>query len=177
MVHVEETCKLEIQHMWDARSFLPLFIYSLYPICERTIEQTDECVGRLYRLQILFLSRRFTAAVVCEQKAGEYLIADLLTRPVFKPFSRRGLSVRDRDPWWLLISYLPVVMYIQFVELQGCSVKVVVTLLLRLLHRASSSLEQTFGGKKVENILSPSPPFLFPREICDRREIFVIIWD
>lgn len=116
------------------------------------------------RYRFLFLrlsSKRFTAAVVCEQKAGEYLIADLLTRPVFKPFSRSGLSVRDGDPWWLLISYLPVVMYIQFVELQGCSEKVVVTLLLRLLHHASSSLEQTFGGKKSWKYFVPLPLFCF----------------
>lgn len=30
-------------------------------------------------------------STACEQKAGEYLIADILAQPVFKPFSRSGL--------------------------------------------------------------------------------------
>lgn len=46
----------------------------------------------LSRLSLIVVS------TVSEQKAGEYLIADLLTRPVFKPFSGSGLLLKDRDP-------------------------------------------------------------------------------
>lgn len=37
-------------------------------------------------------------STACEQKAGEYLIVDVLTRPVFKPFSRSGLLFKGQGP-------------------------------------------------------------------------------
>lgn len=61
-------------------------------------------------------SRRFKAVVgvksphrvggVCEQKVGEYLIADLLTRPVLKAFSCSGLFLFFKGRGPLVIPHL-----------------------------------------------------------------------
>lgn len=65
-------------------------------------------------------------STACEQKAGDYLIADVSTRPVVKPFSRSGLLFKGTGTPGDSSSLL-VVMYIQYVELQGCSVRLIVT--------------------------------------------------
>lgn len=70
----------------------PLFTYLLYSVCENN-GHTDECVRRLALISQICSGCRgdnlrlglclLVVSTVCEQKAGEYLIVDLWTRPVF----------------------------------------------------------------------------------------------
>lgn len=85
-------------------------------------------------------------------------------------FHRSGVLLRDRDARWFFISYLLVVMYIQFVELQGCSVKLVVTLYIFITSRLPSS--RPFRGKKM-NLKYYVLFCLFHCRFSDHRQIFL----
>lgn len=90
----------------------PFFIYSLCHICEGKTGQTDERVHRFIffsdcQVDASRLSSRLSLAVVSAVLNKKLVNASLLIfwrSLFFKPFSRSGLLVRDRGPWWFLIS-------------------------------------------------------------------------
>lgn len=160
--------------MWGARCALPLFIYPLYSICESIVDRNwwmQWKVGPDFIHLFQLPRRRFKVVVVVVVGAKS---PSLWTKSWWIPhcwsfdtvcfhtvFSQWAL-IRDRNPWWLLISYL-VVMYIG-----RARVKPVVTLLLHLLYNVLSSLKQTFGKKYILNVCYPLLPlffFLHHREI------------
>ena len=131
-------------------------------------------------------SRRFKAVVgvksprrvvsgVCKQKVGEYLIADLLTRPVFQGVFWQwalffSFFFEGRGP---LVFYHRVVMYIQFVELRGCSGKTGCYIIAAFHH--SCVFLQTLGKWKLKQYFPLSPLFFWSQG--DFFFISIYVWD
>lgn len=171
------------------QDLFPFFIYSLDPICERI---TDECVGGLYWFQRFFFFFLFYSCQVDASRlllglsllvvSGEFVNKKLVNTSLLifwrGLFSRRFLAVgsfcflRDEDPWWFLISYHLVVMYIQFVELQGCSGRTGCYIIAAFLHSCVVFLQTLEKWK----IIFSSLPSLF---LITGRFFFIYIyvWD